>query len=261
MKKLVTSMILSTVFLGLLSTSFAGVDPSVAKTSDKMVASTVESEVLSDADYFNLVYKEADKKDKPILKKHYDAALKYEKLNKLKEAEKEWAAFDKIANKYFDMVGTEQLTFADQAISKINKDVSFEEFIKFCKVDKKKMTAKEIKDLTKLHKSILELESQNKFEESIKKVELLMTTLQKYSKESLVMNQEQGEESFEMPSYKEFVKNLSDYINKIPEKESKALETAYNKAVAYEKEGKIKEADKEWEVINKTIEKYMKVKQ
>lgn len=111
MKKLVASMVLGTMIVSAASMSFASAKPMEKIVLGHKIEAAYTTEIngeWTDMDYTPENFKEfmgdllekIDSKDKDILEKHYNAAIKLEEAEDYQGADKEWENFDKVFAKY-----------------------------------------------------------------------------------------------------------------------------------------------------------------
>lgn len=268
-------MILGTMIISSASMSFAMASQPAYKIAEATeieweTNSTVEDIELMDyempsfADYMKEskdFMKKIDKGSEKKLKALYEEAIKLEKADKYDEAMKKWEAFYKIFDTFVDESKLEECTFDDEAISgdilysAIN--ISFEDHMKELKTFLKEIPAKEMTELKSLYEKANKYVDEKRFEKADKLYDEFYNSLDKYFKEDIQMT-EIEDANVEMPSYKDYMKDLSDFLKPVSEEDQKSLERLYKKAVSAEKEGKYEDAGNDWMAFDKILDKYFK---
>lgn len=274
-------MILGTMIISSASMSFASAKPmekiTFAMSSQPAyeLAEATEVNLNQDGDFENLdmtdyempsfddymkeskdFMKTVDKASKTKLKGLYEEAVKLEDAEKYDDAMKKWDDFYEIFNKFVDESKLEECTVDGEAIY-AETDLSFDDYMKDLKDFLKDIPAKDMTKLKSLYEAADKYIDEKKFEEADKACDEFYTLLDKYFKEEIQMTELEGAE-FEMPSYKDFMKDMSDLLKPVSKEDAKSLEKLYNKAVAAEKNSKYEDANKDWEAFDKILDKYFK---
>ncbi|MCT4619286.1 MAG: hypothetical protein N4A62_07835 [Marinisporobacter sp.] len=176
--------------------------------------------------------KDIKKDDLKKLETLYNDAISFEKQEKFTDADKQWDVFDGILEKYdnipFDEIGLE--------------DPSFKDFIKDLDVTLKNA---DIQKLEKLYNDAIALEKNKKITDADKKWHEFDTLLDKYC-------------DFKDISFDDFMKDFQDL--KIKKDDLKALKEIYNKAISFEKNKKLTNADEQWDKFFNILDKYAPAK-
>lgn len=277
MKKLVVSMMLGTMIVSSATMSFASAKPvekialaELTAISSGLSENELENINMTDledcmvidmtdvtfTDFMGDLLKEVTATDKDMLEKHYNQAVKYEKEEKYETADKEWSEFDKIFFKY------ETSAYGDIEMP------SFDAFMEEMKEFLKTMDSKDEKNLKGLYEAAAKLDKEEKYDDSMKAWDAFYKGFDKFIDESKLetcetsdleeADYEDQDLMMEMPTYKAFIKDMSEFLKPISTKDQKSLETLYNKAIANDKEGKYEEAEKDWTAFDQLLEGYLK---
>lgn len=290
MKRFVTSMILGTMIISSASMSFANAKPmekiTFAMSSQPAyeLAEATEVDWDLDGDFEDLdmtdyempsfddymkeskdFMKTVDKASESKLKGLYEEAVKLDKAEKYDDAMKKWDDFYEIFDKFVDESKLEECTVdfedIDEAIDGdafyAEMDLSFDDHMKELKDFLKDIPSKDMTQLKSLYEAADKYIDEEKFEEADKAYDEFYTLLDKYFKEEIQMTELEAAE-FEMPSYKDFMKDMSEFLKPVSKEDAKSLENLYNKAVAAEKDGKYEDADNDWGAFDKILDKYFK---
>lgn len=209
--------------------------------------------------------KTVDKASETKLKGLYEEAVKLDKAEKYDDAMKKWDDFYEIFDKFVDeskleecIVDFEEIdgTF-DNDVFYAGMDLLFDDHMKELKDLLKDIPSKDMTKLKSLYEAADKQVKAEKFEEADKTYDEFYTLLDKYFKEEVEMAKIDGSD-FEMPSYKDYMKDMSDFLKPVSKEDTNSLETLYNKAVAAEKDGKYDDATNDWAAFDKILEKYFK---
>jgi TolA-binding protein len=290
MKRFVTSMILGTMIISSASMSFASAKPmekitfSMSSQPAYELAEATEVDWDLDGDLEDLdmtdyempsfddymkeskdFMKTIDKASKSKLKGLYEEAIKLDKAEKYDDATKKWDAFYEVFDKFVDEKKLEKLIVdcedIDDAIEgdviSAKTNISFDDQMKELKEFLKDIPSKDMTKLKSLYEAADKYIDEEKFEKADKAYDEFYTLLDKYFKDDIKMTELEGDE-FEMPSYKDFMKDMSEFLKPVSKEDAKSLEKLYNKAVAAEKNSKYEDANKDWEAFDKILDKYFK---
>jgi len=292
MKKVMASMILGTMIISAASMSFATAAPmekiavssqahpvyataintSYDTSEDSMEwADITECSAISFKDYMGDLLAKVSSTDKDQLEKHYNAAMDYEKEGKFDEADKEWNAFDKVMESYDDDF---------MAIDGDFEMPSYDDYMKESKDYLKTVDAATDKKMKALYKEAVKLDEAEKYEESEQKWIAFDELFEKFIDEEKfetctatdcefgdaddydeydeIDMEELTDADYTLPTYKEFMKDMSDVLKPVSDKDQQALETLYDKASKLEDEGKYDAAQADWDAFYKILDKYFK---
>lgn len=197
--------------------------------------------------------KAIDKASNTKLETLYKDAVKLEKAEKYDDAIKSWDAFYEIFDKFLKDNYTEG--FEGEELDAIELEVlSFDDFMKESTEFLKLIPATELTQLKKHYEAAELLVKAEKYEDAEKEYVAFDKLFDQYLKED--MDFEAGD--FEMPTYKEFMTESSEWLKAITADDAKSLEALYNKANTLDKEGNYEEAEEEWEAFEKLLDTYLK---
>ncbi len=289
MKKVMASMVLGTMIISAASMSFANAAPmeKIAATSLAQPAyatainasynddgeimaweDITECSAMSFTDYIGDLLAKVSSTDKDQMEKHYKTAMDYEKEGKFDEADKEWDAFDKVMKGY-----DKEFT----AIEETFQMPSYEDYMMDVKDYLKKIDSETDKKMKALYNEAVKLDEEEKYEKAEKKWiafdELFEKFIDAEKIEAFTLidgglkDSEYNDEidmvaltdaDYILPTYKEFMKDMSAVLKPISDKDQQSLETLYDKAGKLEDEGKYDAAEADWDAFYTILDKYFK---
>lgn len=206
-------------------------------TGDSLESMELDYEKMSFKEYMGDTLSLISAIDKTQMEKHYNAAEKYEEEGKYDLADKEWAAYDKLMEKYDDAI---RKNFAKSL-------PTYEEFKKELKEYMRPADSKSDKEMKTLYDAALSYEKNGKFKEADKKWDEF------YEKFESFADFPEEDMAYEALDFKAY---MGDLLTKVSATDKVQMEKHYNAAEKHMKDNKYDLADKEWDAFEKLMEKY-----